>query len=169
MGDAKRSFTFKTKPTVKELWKFSMYFANKGLRGGVNIILVGGSLFLLLTRWSQLEMFQRLMLFFIIFLFVIWQPAMLYPKCLRQAKELEKQPPLILTFSEEGVEVSQGEEGGHIEWKDVGKIEAVGGMMIVYGDRVHASLIPISSMGADEEGFRKLVREKLPKARCRRI
>ncbi|MCI8949547.1 MAG: YcxB family protein [Lachnospiraceae bacterium] len=169
MEESKTQFSFTTKPTVKELWKFSMIYANKGFRGIVNLILVGGSIFLLLTRWSSLELFQRLLLVFIIFLFVIWQPAMLYPKALRQAKELEKQPPLVLAFGEEGVEVTQGSEGGHIEWDDISKIEIVGDMVIVYGDRAHASLIPRASMGADEDGFRKLVRDKLPKARCKGV
>lgn len=169
MEATKKSFSFKTQPTAKELWKFSMHYANKGFRGAVNLILVGGSLFLLLTRWNTLELFQRLLLIFIVFLFVIWQPAMLYPKALRQAKELEKQPPLILSFSETGVEVSQGDAGGHIQWDDISKIEVVGDMVIVYGDRVHASLIPRASMGDDEEAFRELVREKLPKQRRKHV
>lgn len=169
MEETERKLTFTTRPTAKELWKFSMVYANKGLRGGVNLILVGGSVFLLLTRWDILEVPQRLLLFAVIFLFVIWQPAILYPKALRQAKELEKQPPLTLVFAEDGVTVDQGGEGGHIQWEDIGRIEIVGGMAIIYGDRTHASLIPRAVMGSDEEAFRKLVREKLPKARCKGV
>lgn len=169
MGAKKESFTFETQPTAKELWKFSMIYAYKGIRAGVNVILVGGSLFLLLTRWGSLELFQRLMLLFIVFLFVFWQPAMLYAKSVRQAKELAKQPPLHLEFSPEGVAVTQGSEGGHVAWDDIGKIEAIGGMIIVYGDRVHASLIPLSVIGKDEEAFRELIREKLPKVRRKGI
>ena len=78
MEKQKTSFAYETKPTAKELWKFSMIYAYKGIRAGVNIILVGGSLFLLLTRWETLELFQRLMLRVIILLFVMWQPVMLY-------------------------------------------------------------------------------------------
>ena len=52
MEKPKTSFAYETKPTAKELWKFSMIYAYKGIRAGVNIILVGGSLFLLLKRWS---------------------------------------------------------------------------------------------------------------------
>ncbi len=165
MEDSKRNFSFTTKPTAKELWKFSMIYANKGFRGLVNLILVGGAAFLLLTRWGMLAVSQRMLLVAVILLFVVWQPAMLYPKSLRQAKELEKQPPLVLTFSDEGVGVMQGEQGGTISWADLNKIEVVGGMVIVYGDRAHASLIPLKSLGSDEEAFRKLIREKLPKAR----
>ena len=113
----------------------------------------------------MLAVSQRMLLVAVILLFVVWQPAMLYPKSLRQAKELEKQPPLVLTFSDEGVGVMQGEQGGTISWADLNKIEVVGGMVIVYGDRAHASLIPLKSLGSDEEAFRKLIREKLPKAR----
>lgn len=61
--------------------------------------------------------------------------------------------------------VDQGGQGGQILWEEIGKIEIVGGMVIVYGDRTHASLIPRAVMGEDEEAFRQLVREKLPKAR----
>ena len=45
MEKQKTSFAYETKPTAKELWKFSMIYAYKGIRAGVNIILVGGSLF----------------------------------------------------------------------------------------------------------------------------
>ncbi len=169
MDDSKRSFSFTTKPTAKELWKFSMIYANHGFRGLVNLILAGGSAFLLLTQWNVLELFQKLLLLSVILLFVVWQPAFLYPKALRQAKELEKQPPLQLTFSDGGVEVMQGENGGSISWDDLFRIEIIGGMVIVYGDRAHASLIPRKSMGSQEEGFRELVREKLPKARRRGV
>ena len=148
MEKQKTSFAYETKPTAKELWKFSMIYAYKGIRAGVNIILVGGSLFLLLTRWETLELFQRLMLLFIIFLFVLWQPV---------------------KFTQEGVDVAQGEEGGHVAWEDIGRIEIVGGMVIVYGDRVHASLIPLSVIGKDEDAFRSLIREKLPKVRRKGI
>ena len=165
MQDTGKRLKFTTKPTAKELWKFSMIYANKGLRGGVNLILVGGAAFLLLTRWGLLDVAQRLLLFAVIFLFVVWQPAILYPKALRQARELEKQPPLVLEFAEDGVTVDQGGQGGQILWEEIGKIEIVGGMVIVYGDRTHASLIPRAVMGEDEEAFRQLVREKLPKAR----
>ena len=142
-----------------------MIYANKGFRGLVNLILVGGAALLILTRWGMLAVSQRMLLLVVIFLIVVWQPAMLYPKSLRQAKGLEKQPSLQLTFSDEGVGVMQGEQGGTISWADLHKIEVVGGMVIVYGDRAHASLIPLKSLGGDEEAFRKLLREKLPQAR----
>ena len=64
MEKQKTSFAYETKPTAKELWKFSMIYAYKGIRAGVNIILVGGSLFIVLTRWETLELFQRLILLF---------------------------------------------------------------------------------------------------------
>lgn len=169
MGAKKACFTFEIRPTAKDLWKFSMIYAYKGIRAGVNLILVGGSLFLLLTRWETLELFQCLMLLFIVVLFVFWQPAMLYIKSIRQAKELGKLPPLHLEFSAGGVEVSQGEDGGHIAWEDIRKIEAVGGMVIVYRDQVHASLIPLSAIGNDKEAFWALIRDKLPKGRRRGI
>ena len=52
---------------------------------------------------------------------------------------------------------------------DLGWIVIVGGMVIVYGDRVHASLIPLSVIGKDEDAFRSLIREKLPKVRRKGI
>lgn len=75
----------------------------------------------------------------------------------------------MLKFTQEGVDVAQGEEGGHVAWEDIGRIEIVGGMVIVYGDRVHASLIPLSVIGKDEDAFRSLIREKLPKVRRKGI
>lgn len=164
-----RSFSFAVKPTASQLWRFSVHYANSGFRGIVNLILVGGSLFLLAGGWRSLEALQRGLLVFIVLLFVVWQPAMLYLKSLRQAKELEKHPALELTFHEEGVEIVREDARGHIAWEDICRIEAVGSMIIVYSDPVHASLISRAIMGDEEEAFRQLIREKLPRTRRKRI
>lgn len=163
------SYTFQTRPTAGELWKFSIYYANKGMRGPVNIILTAGALFLLVIRWSDLELVQRMLLAFIAFLFLVWQPGVLYLKSLRQAKELEKQPPLTITFGEEGVGVSQGEQSGRIPWEQIGRIEAFMDLIIVYGEGARASLIPRSLLQENEQGFIELIHKKLPADRRKRI
>lgn len=162
-ADKESIFSFTIQPTTMQLWRFFVHYANDGVRKAVNVILVGGSLLILLVGRRELTVQQTLLLLFVVVLFLVWQPVMLYLKALTKVREMEKQPPLVLCFTEEGVVLFRGEEEGRISWQEIQRVEALGSMVIIYGDRVHASLIPKTAMGNQEEAFREMLRQKLPR------
>ena len=76
---------------------------------------------------------------------------------------------MLLTFDEEGILVSQGEESLPIAWENIGKVDRAGDMMILYMDRVHAYLLPDSVLGEKKTEIRSLIKEKLRPERRKRI
>ncbi len=76
---------------------------------------------------------------------------------------------MTITFDENGILVSQGEESLEIKWENIGKVDRMKDMMIVYMDRVHAYLLPDSVTGEKKTAIRGLIKEKLPPERRKRI
>lgn len=164
-----KELRFEVKLGVKELWQFSMYHANAGMLGMVNVLFTLAALFLIVTRWGSLTVPYRLLLVVCALMFTVWQPLLLYNKARKQAKAPAVKEPMILTFGEEGLKVEQNEQEAVFTWEQMGRLDRMPTMVILYMDRVHAYLLPKSVMGAQEETFYELVRARLSKERRRRI
>lgn len=155
--------------TAKDLWKFSMYHSNKGGLGIFNVIFSLAAIFLLITSWGSNTALYRGLLIICALMFTVWQPSLLYLKAAKQAKSPVIKNPMGLSFSREGIVVTQKEERLELLWENIGRVEAVKGMLIVYMDRVHAYLLPDSVTGEKKEALCELFRESLPAERRKRI
>ena len=164
-----KELQFEVKLGVKDLWQFSMYHANAGMLGIVNLLFTLAALFLIVTRWGTLTVPYRLLLVVCALMFTVWQPLLLYNKARKQAKSPAVKEPMSLTFGEEGLKVSQNGQEVEFAWEQMGRLDKMPTMVILYMDRVHAYLLPKSVMGAQEEPFYEVVRAHLPKERRRRI
>ena len=56
------SVRFRIQITAKDLWMFSMYHSNKGYLGVFNLFFTLASLWLLVTRWSDVTVAYRILL-----------------------------------------------------------------------------------------------------------
>lgn len=165
----KKELCFEVKLDVKDLWQFSMYHANAGMLGIVNLLFTLAALFLIVTRWGMLTTPYRALLVVCALMFTVWQPLLLYHKARKQAKATAVKEPMILVFGEEGLKVEQNGQEALFAWDQMGRLDKMPTMVILYMDRVHAYLLPKSVMGNREEEFYGMVREYLPKERRRRI
>lgn len=164
-----KKLRFEINLTTKDLWQFSMYHANSGMMGVVNLLFTLAALFLILTRWSSVSAPYRLLLIVCVLMFTVWQPLLLYYKAHKQAKASSIREIMILTFDESGVQVEQNGQMMEFAWDQLGRVDKMPSMVIVYMDRVHAYLLPKKTMGDREEAFYEMVRTHLPKERRRRI
>lgn len=160
---------FTVKLTAKDLWKFSLYHSNKGMLGIFNVIFSLAAIFLLVTTWGSNTAMYRALLVICALMFTVWQPFLLYLKAARQSKSPVIQNPMNLSFSREGVVVTQGTERLELIWENIGRVERIRGMMIVYMDKVHAYLLPDSITGEKREALSELFLESLPAERRKKI
>ena len=58
--------------------------------------------------------------------------------------------PLVYTFGDDGIGVSQGEEHMELEWKGVYRLLMTKYMLAVYTNRMHAFVIPLDQLGDDK-------------------
>ena len=65
--------------------------------------------------------------------------------------------------------MTQGTERLELVWENIGRVERIRGMMIVYMDKVHAYLLPDSITGEKREALSELFLESLPAERRKKI
>ncbi len=153
-----RTFQFQIRVSAGDLWRFSMYHANKGYLGIFNVLFTLGSLYLLVTKWGTAQLYQKLLLLICVLMFTVWQPGLLF---LRE--------PVTMTFAEEGFTVVQGDQSMEVTWDQIGRVVGIPGELILYMGRIRAYLLPDRILGGEKEAFAAFLREVLPKEKLKKV
>lgn len=160
---------FRIQITAKDLWMFSMYHSNKGYLGVFNLFFTLASLWILVTRWSDVTVAYRILLLICVLMFTVWQPALLYMKAAKQAKTKAVKEPMDMTCNKEGILIEQAGQSQEITWDQIVKVEQVRGLLIIYMGRVHAYLIPEQAAAVCRDQLLEIIRANLPVERRKKI
>lgn len=164
-----KALSFTLNLTVRDLWAFSMYHSNRGVMGTFNVIFTAAALYLLIFRWETTTVSYRILMIVCALMFTVWQPMLLLWKAGRQAKTPTAREPMDLSFSGEGLTVEQNGQQAVFGWDQMGRMERIPGMIVLYMDRLHAYLIPNRVLGEQKEALCQLARTYLPRERRKRI
>lgn len=167
--NTEKPLKFELQLTAKDLWAFSMYHSNGGFRGIFNLLFTAAALYLLIARWGALSIPYRLLMAFCALLFTVWQPLLLYSKARKQAKTPVIKDAMSLTFGGDGLKVEQNGQSAEFTWDQMGRMDRLPSMIVLYMDRVHAYLLPREALGGQEEELCAMARAHLPKERRRKI
>lgn len=164
-----QTFHFHIQIEAQDLWKFSMYHANRGYLGIFNGLFTLAAFYLLATQWGNTGTGSRLLLILSALLFTVWQPGILFLKAMRQAKQERLKAPMDMTFTKEGFCVAQGEQSLDVGWDEIGRVVGIRGEYILYMGQLRAYLIPDRVMGEEKEKFAGFLREILPGERLKKV
>ena len=134
-----QTFRFHIQMQAKDLWKFSMYHANKGYLLVFNVLFTLASLYLLVTKWGETGTAYRLLLLACVMMFTVWQPGLLFLKALKQAGNDRLKTAMDMAFD------------------------------ILYMSSIRAYLISDQVLGGEKEAFTGFLRDVLPKERLKRV
>lgn len=157
------------KLTAKDLWKFSMYHSYRGFQGVFSFLFSAAALYVLVATWTTATLPYRILMIVCALMFTVWQPFVLYMKAARQANRSVIRDGMTLSFSAEGIVVTQGQEKLELLWEDVIMVKRVGKLLIIYMDRIHAYLLPDSVAGEKAAELTAFMKENLPPERRKRI
>ena len=118
------AFSFPVTLNAAELWKFSMYHANKGYLGVFNVLFTIAAVYLLITQWAVVSGPYRVLLVMCVLMFTVWQPGTLYLKAKRQAQAPAVREPMVLSFGDDGVMKKLLEENEEIKRQTTEKKQA---------------------------------------------
>ena len=164
-----QTFRFHIQMQAKDLWKFSMYHANKGYLGVFNTLFTLASLYLLVTKWGETGTAYRLLLLVCVMMFTVWQPGILFLKALKQAGNDRLKTAMDMVFDKNGFTVSQGEQSMEVPWDEVTKVVRIPGIYVLYMSSIRAYLISDQVLGGEKEAFGGFLREVLPGQRLKRV
>lgn len=167
--EKQETFEFQVQMTASDLWRFSLYHANRGYLGFFNLLFTLAAAFLLVTTWNQNTAAYRILLAVLTLLFPVWQPFQLYLKAKRQASLEVMKKPVHFLFQETGLRIEQGEQTQELTWDQIVRVEGNRWMLMIYMDRIHAFLLPETAMNGQRAEFCRMLKQVLPKEKRKRI
>ena len=159
-----REIEFNINLTAGELYAFSMHHTYSSISGIAGLILSFGSLIICAFNFKNFESTTIIALIVIGLLFTIVQPAMLYSKAKVQARKNESiSGSLHYRLSEDGIEISQGEQTAAVKWYEVRKMKIAKNAMYVYMSPVRAFIFPKRQCNEHFDAAAALVEDMIKK------
>jgi len=111
----------------------------------------GCTIVMLVIGWNTTSGRQKAIFIIVALMFTVINPLSLAFKTFKQLKTSPSyKQPLVYTFGDDGIGVSQGEEHMELEWKGVYRLLMTKYMLAVYTNRMHAFVIPLDQLGDDK-------------------
>lgn len=159
---------FNIKLSAKNLYLFNMYQAYKGLQGILSLVLPIMIFVYTGLQWGEASVGSCILNIVIAILFLLYIPVTLW---LRANKVVKNDPVLSkelhFEFSEENIRVSQGEENVEFEWDNVYRMVTIGGLLLIYTNRINAYVIEKKQMEDKYADLKALATSKLMKHRIK--
>ena len=142
---------FTTKIGEKDMFRFQMYHTYMGVSGVLYGLLVVLALADLIGNFNTTSAGIKVLCVFLILWPIVISPVSLWFRSKKQVAAAELfQNPIDLEIKEEGVELTQGENGGLIEWKDITKVVVLKKLAIFYMGKVRAHLLPLDQLSSED-------------------
>lgn len=157
-----KNLYIETKIDNKNMYEFMINHTYKSIMGIVGVIISLLAVVALIVYGKNYDLTKKLLFVFIALLFTVINPISLYFKSKKQVKMNDSfQHPLCYTFTNNGIDVKQGEQSLHINWDDIIKIVSTKNLVIIYLSAINAFIFPKSQIGDDFDEFKKIIKENM--------
>ena len=161
--------TFDIKVDAKDLFKFNIMQAYRGMQGALSIILPVLVFAYAVTTYGQVSLGSTLVYIGLGILFLVYVPVSLWLRVNKTVKDennaLSKS--LHYEFEEDVIRVSVGEESVEFKWENIFQMKKSGDLLLLYTNRINAYILPLSQIGKKYDELSKLAHAKLEKYRIK--
>lgn len=153
---------FDVKLEHKDMFRFNLYHTYHGFQGWLSILLGVAIIGINIFSIGQIEPMYTILYFFFGLLFIGYNPISLYFSSKRTVTKSETlRNALHYCFSDDGIQVSIGEESGMIEWKQIYRAVGTKNNLLLYTGRRNAYVIPWRTVSQPAE-LKTLIKSQLP-------
>ena len=160
---------FDVKVTAKDLFRFNMMQAYRGMQGFLSILLPILVFAYAVTSYGEVSIGSTLVYVGMGILFLVYVPISLWLRVNKIVNDennaLSKN--LHYEFEEDVIRVSVGEESVEFKWENIFQMKTCGDLLLVYTNRINAYILPIVQLGEAYDDLSKLAHAKLEKYRIR--
>ena len=161
--------TLDIKLDAKDLFKFNMIQAYRGMQGALSIILPILIFAYAGTAFGTVSIGSTLVYIGLGIMFLVYVPVSLWLRVNKTVKDennaLSKS--IHYEFEEEAIRVSVGEESVEFKWENVFQMKISGNLLLLYTNRINAYIFPLAQVGDQYESLSKLAHSKLEKYRIK--
>lgn len=161
--------TLDIKVDAKDLFKFNMLQAYKGLQGFLSIFLPILIFAYAITSIGKVEFLYTALYFGLGIVFLVYVPISLWIRVNKIVKDENNalSKTLHYEFEEELIRVSVGEESVEFKWENIFQMKTSGKLLLVYTNRINAYILPLAQVGDKYDELSKLAHSKLEKYRIK--
>lgn len=161
--------TLDIKLDAKDLFRFNMMQAYRGMQGSLSIILPILIFAYAVTSYGSVSIGSTLVYIGLGIMFLVYVPVSLWLRVNKTVKDennaLSKS--IHYEFEEESIRVSVGEESVEFKWENIFQMKTSGNLLLLYTNRINAYIFPLEQVGNQYESLSKLAHSKLEKYRIR--
>lgn len=161
--------TLDIKIDAKDLYKFNMMQAYRGMQGALSIILPILVFAYAVTSFGDVSIGSTLVYVGLGIVFLVYVPISLWMRVNKVVKDENNalSKTLHYEFEEEVIRVSVGEESVEFKWENIFQMKTTGKLLLVYTNRINAYILPLEQVGDKYEELSKLAHSKLEKYRIK--
>lgn len=161
--------TLDIKLDAKDLYKFNILQAYRGMQGFLSILLPILVFAYAVTTFGQVSMGSTLVYVGLGIVFLVYVPVSLWLRVNKIMKDENNaiSKTLHYEFEEESIHVSVEEESVEFKWENIFQMKTMGNMVLVYTNRINAYILPMEQVGSQYEALSKLAHAKLEKYRIK--
>ena len=161
--------SFDIKLTAKDLFKFNIMQAYKGMQGFLSILLPVLIFAYAVTSFGQVSMGSTLVYVGLGIVFLVYVPVSLWMRVNKTIKDTNNalSKTLHYEFSEENIKVAVETESVEFNWENIFQMKETKDMVLVYTNRINAYIIPKVQLGESYKELSALAHKKLEKYRIK--
>lgn len=146
--------------TSSQLYRYNLYHCYRNSSSGVFSILLGVfCLCYAIGFHARMEALYVLLIAALGVLFLIYNPISLFLRSKNRFLNNDAlQKPIVYSFDERGITLSQADAAEQVEWEQVYRAVDAGDCIYLYFTRIHANIIPKSAMGDSCEALCRLMK-----------
>lgn len=161
--------SFDIKLDAKDLYKFNMMQAYKGMQGFLSILLPVLVFAYAVVTFGQVSIGTTLVYVGLGVMFLVYVPVSLWMRVKKIMADSNNaiSKELHYEFSEDSIRVSVEEENVEFKWENIFQMKSTKDMVLVYTNRINAYILPKAQLGDKYKELSELGHEKLEKFRIK--
>ena len=156
--------TFDIKLDAKDLFRFNMNQAYKGMQGFLSILLPVLIFAYAGTSYGKVSIGSTLLYVGLGIVFLVYVPISLWLRVNKTIKDEKNalSKTLHYEFCEENIQVSVGEESVEFKWENIFQMKSTKDMLLLYTNRINAYILPKAQMGENFPLLSELAHKNIP-------
>ncbi|MDO4804603.1 MAG: hypothetical protein Q4A32_07270 [Lachnospiraceae bacterium] len=155
----KYSFTYRNTP--QDFFWFYIGNVYSQWTAIVNVVVTGGMIALIFSRWNSSGGFFRCLMIFGLLLYPVFQPLALYMRGMKSAEQIEVET--TLTFDDDGMGIIVVNHRQKIPWQGFSPVARRPHLTVISPDGTHIYLLPDRVTGEQKDEVLGYLQEKCGK------
>lgn len=150
------------KMTFEDMYRFNLYHVYHNSQGILSVVLAVMIALISVLTWGDKDVVYNVLYLLAALLLLLYVPVSLRSKVKKQMANTQVyQNAIHYVFDETGITTSFGEQSVTMPWGQLYKIVSTKRMVLLYGGRIRANVVPRAQLGDSYDDLYELAKEHM--------